>query len=156
MLKPAKLAPRVRIAFQPPSGGCVLKLEVFSTIIRLPLQPPSGGCVLKPFIPHKSSLKSCPAAFGRLRVETFLKLVQLPEPYQPPSGGCVLKHHALRAFQALHLQPPSGGCVLKPHEKQQELESSHPAAFGRLRVETAFWVSLVFPKRSSRLRAAAC
>ena len=32
---------------QPPSGGCVLKLNNYMRFFRLYAQPPSGGCVLK-------------------------------------------------------------------------------------------------------------
>ena len=76
-----------------------------------------------------------PAAFGRLCVETFIKLVTIQAQIQPPSGGCVLKpdyvaeletHRHPAAFGRLCVetmaiqqtdkvpcQPPSGGCVLK-------------------------------------------
>ncbi len=33
---------------QPPSGGCVLKLEKIKALFVSTSQPPSGGCVLKP------------------------------------------------------------------------------------------------------------
>ena len=33
---------------QPPSGGCVLKLELWLIAFLKMIQPPSGGCVLKP------------------------------------------------------------------------------------------------------------
>ena len=55
-------------------------------------QPPSGGCVLK--LKNNNSLLQgdIAAAFGRLCVETLRcnmnKLIHLQ---QPPSGGCVLK-----------------------------------------------------------------
>ena len=55
----------------------------------------------------------CPAAFGRLCVETAAALAFLPSITQPPSGGCVLKRRLVyTAFDRLY-QPPSGGCVLK-------------------------------------------
>ena len=54
---------------QPPSGGCVLKLEWARESFQTTFQPPSGGCVLKP-VP-----------------EYALKSMN----FQPPSGGCVLK-----------------------------------------------------------------
>ena len=57
------------ISFQPPSGGCVLKLATFKGEKGERGQPPSGGCVLKqtglPWI-----LAVGAAAFGRLCVET--------------------------------------------------------------------------------------
>ena len=52
------------------------------------------------------------------------------------------------------LQPPLGGCVLKPHEKQQELESNHPAAFRRLCVETGYLLlvsAFIWPAAFRRL-----
>ena len=33
--------------FQPPSGGCVLKLRLTAAAALSLIQPPSGGCVLK-------------------------------------------------------------------------------------------------------------
>ena len=53
--------------------------------------------------------ETCPAAFGRLCVETLGKSSRLSKPSQPPSGGCVLKLDGL----VVGIQPPSGGCVLK-------------------------------------------
>ena len=37
-----------RWMFQPPSGGCVLKLYLPALNRAIRYQPPSGGCVLKP------------------------------------------------------------------------------------------------------------
>ena len=48
MLKPFLPHLSVFAVLQPPSGGCVLKLDVFLTCFLINLQPPSGGCVLKP------------------------------------------------------------------------------------------------------------
>ena len=56
-------------ATQPPSGGCVLKLERRLRNIYGNAQPPSGGCVLKPVAKYAGKY----------------------ERGQPPSGGCVLK-----------------------------------------------------------------
>ena len=56
--------------FQPPSGGCVLKLHIpYPSLQDYRRQPPSGGCVLK--------------QYGGFRSNPFRR--------QPPSGGCVLK-----------------------------------------------------------------
>ena len=53
-------------------------------------------------------------------------------------------------------QPPSGGCVLKQRSGGVFLGRQHPAAFGRLCVETALrWMSSS-TRASSRLRAAVC
>ena len=57
------------LPWQPPSGGCVLKLSRHCPRRRRFRQPPSGGCVLKP---------------SRIDLIRRRKL-------QPPSGGCVLK-----------------------------------------------------------------
>ena len=54
---------------QPPSGGCVLKLDIFVQPFGETTQPPSGGCVLK------------------RQQSVYLNKRQS----QPPSGGCVLK-----------------------------------------------------------------
>ena len=56
-------------------------------------QPPLGGCVLKLYGQAYIGGQNGPAAFRRLCVETanakaYLKRI---EP-QPPLGGCVLKH----------------------------------------------------------------
>ena len=120
---------------QPPSGGCVLKQSILSAICPIWFQPPSGGCVLKlgGGAPRRCAL--CPAAFGRLCVETsvfkkcptgfgpaaFGRLcVETSTPkylshlyFQPPSGGCVLKHTYSNGESDNWCQPPSGGCVLK-------------------------------------------
>ena len=54
---------------QPPSGGCVLKRQLFRADDCNAPQPPSGGFVLK------------------RRVSKKIKTTH----HQPPSGGCVLK-----------------------------------------------------------------
>ena len=68
--------------YQPPSGGCVLKLLLVVSVLKIFCQPPSGGCVLKlPFSERD-------ARYGA----------------QPPSGGCVLKHD-LTFLQHVKLTP---------------------------------------------------
>ena len=58
---------------QPPSGGCVLKLDLTHLTQTLLLQPPSGGCVLKQgFVRFLYSVKIA-ATFGWLCVETNQK-----------------------------------------------------------------------------------
>ena len=121
--------------YQPPSGGCVLKLQpcflcrgrLAAAFGRLCVetttgtatpcscwQPPSGGCVLKP------------------RDKPWLH----PDFGQPPSGGCVLKRPAIPRQTARPYQPPSGGCVLKHVPAAKGGLNGLPAAFGRLCVET--------------------
>ena len=48
MLKPLALVVFGVTAYQPPSGGCVLKHSAGCRTHLDALQPPSGGCVLKP------------------------------------------------------------------------------------------------------------
>ena len=81
--------------FQPPSGGCVLKLESEQYGGAGAVQPPSGGCVLKQLLILLLQLLILPAAFGRLCVETVFGTGYANNRRQPPSGGCVLKpnHH---------------------------------------------------------------
>ena len=57
--------------------------------------------------------------------------------FQPPSGGCVLKHRRGVSVHIVARQPPSGGCVLKLSPMHYRAFCDHPAAFGRLCVETA-------------------
>ncbi len=66
-------------SFQPPSGGCVLKLVRNLAAVVFDEQPPSGGCVLKQLFVH------------------FLDYCFV----QPPSGGCVLKLRVSDAVQRL-------------------------------------------------------
>ena len=77
-------------------------------------QPPSGGCVLKL---ENSSKRQCvdkPAAFRRLCVETESSSRGDGQVVaQPPSGGCVLKQEFDAKPCLAICQPPSGGCVLK-------------------------------------------
>ena len=47
MLKHRFLFCKKQLSFQPPSGGCVLKLFGMGLRRVGHLQPPSGGCVLK-------------------------------------------------------------------------------------------------------------
>ena len=96
-----------------------LRVETAPTHTGTPattLQPPSGGCVLK----HLHSIYA------------------VSQENQPPSGGCVLKlKNWARSLLPLKSQPPSGGCVLKRRDDCPRLRINRPAAFGRLRVETA-------------------
>ena len=56
---------------QPPSGGCVLKRYSSNGRCSSSSQPPSGGCVLKQAVVEAMAVVVTPAAFGRLRVETY-------------------------------------------------------------------------------------
>ena len=77
-------------------------------------QPPSGGCVLKHLKKYNTMILCS----------------------QPPSGGCVLKLLPIDRGLPLLSQPPSGGCVLKLLDGFALKGFFHPAAFGRLCVET--------------------
>ena len=54
-------------------------------------QPPSGGCVLKLKRHFPEYVCVYAAAFRRLCVETNFKCTKAHASIQPPSGGCVLK-----------------------------------------------------------------
>ena len=80
----------------------MLKRSEFSLIGGIYNQPPSGGCVLKLNEAIKRAYIGDPAAFGRLRVETALSVVPALKTIQPPSGGCVLKHNIPSAPKLAH------------------------------------------------------
>ena len=119
-------------------------------------QPPSGGCVLKRLIRKVARLGVCPAAFGRLCVETMKYCRACLPLAQPPSGGCVLKLFFGRVLQICSIQPPSGGCVLKQSQNGMGERHRKPAAFGRLCVETMPFRAFLNTSIPSRLRAAVC
>ena len=92
MLKLKRLSLSNGFMFQPPSGGCVLKLITQHPRLIDVHQPPSGGCVLKRLWRIGGAMN-----WGS----------------QPPSGGCVLKPVRYYPYFHTKCQPPSGGCVLK-------------------------------------------
>ena len=100
---------------QPPSGGCVLKLDLVVPIDKTFMQPPSGGCVLK-----LSSEKL--GLINKLR--------------QPPSGGCVLKLVIVLVVLNYRVAAAFGRLCVETCRSCQWLEQPYAAAFGRLCVET--------------------
>ena len=118
------------------------------------VQPPSGGCVLKLQCESHSGHIGWAAAFGRLCVETFDLEPVDKKGVQPPSGGCVLKLILKIIVILKDFQPPSGGCVLKP-ENATGMAMDCTAAFGRLCVETGSRAAFI-GAGCSRLRAAVC
>ena len=125
----------IRVRDQPPSGGCVLKLDLLPFHADKRAQPPSGGCVLKLAGNNSLKLLFWPAAFGRLCVETDIDGYFWPSKLPAAFGRlCVetMRDAISRsisnpaAFGRLCVetmrhgiglipkpQPPSGGCVLK-------------------------------------------
>ena len=79
---------------QPPSGGCVLKLENIGAAAEW-LRPAAFGRLCVETAVFKAELSGrTPAAFGRLCVETASVTILTPNlRAQPPSGGCVLKQN---------------------------------------------------------------
>ena len=77
-------------------------------------QPPSGGCVLKPKFEKQSEVRSGPAAFGRLCVETDW-IQGVIDTGRPAAFGRLCVETVIWALAAAALSP---------------------AAFGRLCVET--------------------
>ena len=99
---------------QPPSGGCVLKLNGEYTCEQALNQPPSGGCVLKR---HQHAHRLCGGT-------------------QPPSGGCVLKQ-IVKGNGNVQAGPAAFRrlCVETEDARGKALYNC-PAAFRRLCVET--------------------
>ena len=134
MLKRFRALPLLPLAFQPPSGGCVLKLRYKNLLLRHNAPAAFGRlCVeTRRFLLTK---KACvPAAFGRLCVET-----SPPNPSNPS------------------LRPAAFGrlCV-ETSVVFIRLYNPNPAAFGRLCVETFTHGVSIEISTSSRLRAAVC
>ena len=65
--KPNRKRPMLPAAF---GRLCVETEAVLAELRSFAFQPPSGGCVLKPFQPFVHVFPAMPAAFGRLCVET--------------------------------------------------------------------------------------
>ena len=97
-------------------------------------QPPSGGCVLKPVTVLVFFIAACPAAFGRLCVETVNFTIDL----------CFFRPAAF------------GRLCVETSILHRGLSDRMPAAFGRLCVETMYKGVSVDMIRPSRLRAAVC
>ena len=106
---------RLTDRYQPPSGGCVLKLPCTTTENNGTDQPPSGGCVLKQRFFAIGGAASPPAAFGRLCVETELENQNQAWRDWPAAFGrlCVETSAVYWIRKHIMHQPPSGGCVLK-------------------------------------------
>ena len=79
----------------------------------LGLQPPSGGCVLKLEVVAQCPLSQYAATFGWLCVETLLHL-NLTKGLIAATFGWLCVETAIHCSKSfLVTQPPSGGCVLK-------------------------------------------
>ena len=135
---------------------CVETLLMSVILILFVSQPPSGGCVLKLNEHAYSPRVTRPAAFRRLCVETgnseHISYLCPPAAFR---RLCVETIFGLRPAKATN-QPPSGGCVLK-HDKTCSHPCHHdPAAFRRLCVETFKTYLKSLKWSSSRLQAAVC
>ena len=137
MLKPSQSLNCSNPLLQPPSGGCVLKLQQKTVNVRLLAQPPSGGCVLKQSGDQNKGYGAKPAAFRRLCVETLN--VKLRVSIKAPAAFrrlCVETKQSYVYGIFGNIQPPSGGCVLKRLLYSLRTLNRLPAAFRRLCVET--------------------
>ena len=104
-------------------------------------QPPSGGCVLKLDVVPLKSFANEPAAFRRLCVETTLPVKQ-PRVAIPAAFRRLCVETSKRHLQIARMtQPPSGGCVLKQPIGWKQAKGKCPAAFRRLCVETKCRIS---------------
>ncbi len=120
--------------WQPPSGGCVLKLYAVVAQSEGFRQPPSGGCVLKLLKAKVRLIRQLAAAFGRLCVETvWLSTCNLASCAAAFGRLCVetLPHFVIAL-------------------------NNVAAAFGRLCVETPKRKPPYLAASGSRLRAAVC
>ena len=134
MLKLA-IARRLRPRFsQPPSGGCVLKLNIVQYHQIGAKQPPSGGCVLKHGLSFMGWRHYAAAAFGRLCVETVA-----PAPYLP-----------------MRIAAAFGRLCVETRLFIAAASARFAAAFGRLCVETRMRSTCPALLPCSRLRAAVC
>ena len=99
---------------QPPSGGCVLKLNVPSHIpVYFRVAATFGWLCVETLNEMSLIARSLAATFGWLCVETRAQEWSNSSNAQPPSGGCVLKQARHNHYRESQPQPPSGGCVLK-------------------------------------------
>ena len=104
---------------QPPSGGCVLKLDIDITSFGAGTQPPSGGCVLKHIVLYE----------------------MITNIGQPPSGGCVLKHFIPDSMERRKQAAAFGRLCVETLPLWVVSVLDAAAAFGRLCVETAISTS---------------
>ena len=97
-----------------------------------------------------------PAAFGRLCVETLLRVGVTRKFSQPPSGGCVLKPLFSYIIKKEERPAAFGRLCVETEPVVLNSSSAAPAAFGRLCVETWAARGVVALMKTSRLRAAVC
>ena len=77
------------------------------------IQPPSGGCVLKLNEHAYSPRITRPAAFRRLCVETGNKKISMGDKDPAAFRRLCVETTIIGWLGRLGIQPPSGGCVLK-------------------------------------------
>ena len=120
-------------------------------------QPPSGGCVLKLPYTDAAALKSMPAAFGRLCVETLDKVNKMADD-GPAAFGRLCVETSLSRTTATETVPPAafGRLCVETPVSASPLDGVNPAAFGRLCVETTCLIFEASLSAPSRLRAAVC
>ena len=160
MLKQIPSGSKIPSAYQPPSGGCVLKRREAecadnklapAAFRRLCVETRSRRRRDFAVVPaafrrlcvetarhHNSALKTAPAAFRRLCVETQnTSTKKSPNPPAAFRRLCVETMVESVVVDDEIYQPPSGGCVLKLCKFDNQQEYQKPAAFRRLCVETA-------------------
>ena len=111
--------------------------------------------MLKPDEEFEEFVKTHPAAFGRLCVETVMIMTALfAYVFQPPSGGCVLKRQRLLFPVSGRLPAAFGRLCVETVRTQLPKGNEVPAAFGRLCVETLpkhYWRTTYAPAAFGRL-----
>ena len=142
---------------QPPSGGCVLKLEQNKQPATAKQAATFGWLCVETFSPFFRRKNELAATFGWLCVETSCCRCPMIAPIAAAFGRlCVETIKALLGFLVGERQPSSCGCVLKRPQLLYFLPTYPAAAFARLCVETIKIRLSPMYFTSCRLRAAVC
>ena len=114
----------------------MLKQDVIDHSFRAVCPAAFGRLCVETMSLKKVSDKSLPAAFGRLCVETYRAALTVLYGFQPPSGGCVLKHWTYWVLLKTRLPAAFGRLCVETSLAEDAPNPDIPAAFGRLCVET--------------------
>ena len=113
-----------------------MKQDVIDHSFRAVCPAAFGRLCVETMSLKKVSDKSLPAAFGRLCVETYRAALTVLYGFQPPSGGCVLKHWTYWVLLKTRLPAAFGRLCVETSLAEDAPNPDIPAAFGRLCVET--------------------
>ena len=147
----------VKSCSQPPSGGCVLKLPYTDAAALKSMPAAFGRLCVETLDKVNKMADDGPAAFGRLCVETSLSRTTATETVPPAAFGRLCVETTRCSLCRRRLRPAAFGrlCVETP-VSASPLDGVNPAAFGRLCVETTCLIFEASLSAPSRLRAAVC